>query len=44
MLDSKRMYSTYFKEYILDDAMLKRLQDELLKITEEQGQDAAMAP
>ncbi len=32
MLDSKRMYSTYFKEYILDDATLKRLQDELLKI------------
>ena len=32
MLDSKRMYSTYFKEYILDDAMLKRLQEELFKI------------
>jgi len=26
------MYTTYFKEYILDDATLKRLQDELLKI------------
>ena len=26
------MYSTYFKEYILDDAMLKRLQEELFKI------------
>lgn len=32
MIDSKRMYSTYFKEYILDDDMLHRLQGELFKI------------
>lgn len=32
MISSKRIYSTYFKEYILDDAKLKHLQDELLKI------------
>ena len=32
MISSKKLYSTYFKEYILDDSELKHLQDELLKI------------